>query len=325
MTKPSITSQPQPPPNYFPVYSEHVPKPPMPTPYVSPDPFDNTTTTENEPPLNDTSGLYNVPLTYQGGPVLSNVQVFGVFWGDVANMNQTIGFYKAVVGSSWMDLMVEYNTSKQTIGYGTYIGTYIETDNVVRHLSTWDYLAPYLRTLIKKKIITPTPNLYVAVHLSPGIAVDQINPNIDCLDYCGFHTSMYIGNIPGVAYNYLSFGIMVDQGPTSRCMGPCGWNHNWIGNSNSLASHELAEATTDPAYPAAWYRNDVKAEIADYCNFLRSTVLGTDGVAYLITPLWSNSKMDCMNPKVNGIVATSTVMQGLGGGPLPTYSPDLNS
>ncbi|KAJ3267087.1 hypothetical protein HDU76_011878, partial [Blyttiomyces sp. JEL0837] len=137
--------------------------------------------------------------------------------------------------------------------------------------------------------------------------------------------NMYIGNIPGVSYNYLSFGIILDQGPTSRCMGPCGWNHNWIGNSNSIASHELAEAITDAAYPAAWYRKDVKAEIADYCNLLRSTVLGTDGVTYLITPLWSNIHMDCMNPKNTGTVATSNVMQGLEGKPLPTSSPDLSS
>ncbi|KAJ3288506.1 hypothetical protein HDU76_007665, partial [Blyttiomyces sp. JEL0837] len=277
MNQASITSLPQqPPPDYFPIYSENVPRPPMPTPYVSSDPLDNTTTITNEPPLND-------------------------------------------------DAVAEYNTSTQKIGYGRYIGSYIEKDNVVEHLSTWGYLAPYLRTLIERKIIIPTPNLYVAIHLAPGITVDEINPNIDCLHYCGFHTSMYIGSIPGVAYNYLAFGIMVDQGPLSRCMGPCGWNHNWIGNSNSLASHELAEAITDPAYPASWYRKDVKAEIADYCNTVRSTVLGTDGVTYVVTPLWSNVHMDCINPKIKGSVATSTVMLGLGGKPLPTYSSDLNS
>ncbi|KAJ3329028.1 hypothetical protein HDU76_008800 [Blyttiomyces sp. JEL0837] len=209
-------------------------------------------------------------LKYHGGPVLSNVQVFGLLWGGNNYQAGDIKwFYDAIAGNSWIDLMAEYNTSTQQIGSGYSVGTYVETDNVVRHLSTWDYLAPYLR--------------------------------------------YYISDIPRLIY----FGAY--QGPTSRCMVQCSYDHNYKDNINAIASAVLANAITNPATPPAWYETyvGVKVEVADYCSSLRSTTAGYYRDPNTITPLWSNKNMTCMNPKDPGNVSTGQ------GSPQPT--PDLNS
>ncbi|KAJ3311723.1 hypothetical protein HDU76_003061 [Blyttiomyces sp. JEL0837] len=113
-----------------------------------------------------------------------------------------------------------------------------------------------------------------------------------------------------------------DQGPTSRCFGPCGWTHSYLDNTYATISHELAEAITDPIttgvkYPGAW--NHVsEGEIADYCNQLHGTVLGPDSNIYTIQQLWSNANKTCLSPSVsvNPTTTTATVS--------PTPSPKLS-
>src|SRR5947207_14515146 len=66
-------------------------------------------------------------LTYRGGPLLTSVQVFSVFWGaawqDPAQQSLVQGlngFLQFVVSSAYLDQLSEYNTPDQAIGHGRY-------------------------------------------------------------------------------------------------------------------------------------------------------------------------------------------------------------
>src|SRR5690349_17915708 len=74
-------------------------------------------------------------LEYYGGPVLSNVKVYAVFWGNKVNettRNKIGDFLSASVNSTYFDWLKEYNTginaidgrngTGQSIGRGTFAG-----------------------------------------------------------------------------------------------------------------------------------------------------------------------------------------------------------
>src|ERR1700676_4782866 len=71
-------------------------------------------------------------VTYYGGPVMSNVQVYAVFWGPNVNsetLSKIGGFFTDITNSSYHDILSEYNTvgkgpptSNQVIGRGSFAG-----------------------------------------------------------------------------------------------------------------------------------------------------------------------------------------------------------
>src|SRR5215470_13799712 len=54
-------------------------------------------------------------VVYNGGPVISNVEVHAVFWGatgiDATVKSQIPDFYETATNSSYLDWLLEYNTS----------------------------------------------------------------------------------------------------------------------------------------------------------------------------------------------------------------------
>src|ERR1700694_556890 len=86
-----------------------------------------------------------VTMQYFGGPVIPNVKIYVVWWGDPSRLNPAItaarggiaDFYAGVTNSNYMDWLNEYNTNinaqggshaglpgtNQRIGRGNYAGT----------------------------------------------------------------------------------------------------------------------------------------------------------------------------------------------------------
>src|SRR5438477_5288505 len=65
-------------------------------------------------------------LTYRGGPLISNVEVFTIFWGNLwesssgsANLMSKLNtFFGDIVVSPLIDQLTEYNVPSQMIGQG---------------------------------------------------------------------------------------------------------------------------------------------------------------------------------------------------------------
>jgi hypothetical protein len=113
------------------------------------------------------------------------------------------------------------------------------------------------------------------------------------VQFCAYHGT-YVRN--GVNVNY---GVIPDQG--GGCAGGCGRNAQRVNNMDSVASHELVEAVTDPAVglattfaaPLAWY-DRTNGEIGDICNGQQGTTVGGDGVTYTIQLEFSNAVNNCV-------------------------------
>jgi hypothetical protein len=221
-------------------------------------------------------------LTYRGGPLLSAVQVFTVFWGSawgsqqqkslVSSLNK---FFTYILKSSLMKQMGEYKVTQYPIGNGKFVGSTTVTTPAPAH-SVSDTA---IRHMLQQEISTnatfpkPTPNMLYFVYLPPGVVVVQ-GGSKSCQAFCGYHD-----NINGQIF----YAVM----PYPNCQG-CLGGLNTLDALTSTSSHELCEAITDPIPGQGWY-DDVNGEIGDICAW-KSKKIG----AYEVQLEWSNKAKKCV-------------------------------
>ncbi|KAJ3288413.1 hypothetical protein HDU76_007672 [Blyttiomyces sp. JEL0837] len=242
-----------------------------------------------------------------GGPVIQNVQIHPIYYGNAKHQNELNNFYKAIANSSYIEWLSEYNTANppQKIGIGKFIGNYTETKNIKTNLEDVADIQPYLIGLAKAGVIQPNGNTFYPIHLAPGITVKQHNLT-SCQVFCAYHgTAQYNGG-------YIYYSVVPDQ-ETGGCNGGCGNDPQVFNNLCYVSAHEVAEGITDPAvgigsqgqYPRAW-DDPMFGEIADMCNGIQDSFIGFDGVKYMVSALWSNELNDCIVKKGPTSSTTST-------------------
>ncbi|KAJ3272030.1 hypothetical protein HDV01_005982, partial [Terramyces sp. JEL0728] len=109
-------------------------------------------------------------LVYYGGPVISNVKVFTIFWGGQSKVqyaSQINQFYTGVTDSALFDMLSQYNTQTQSIGRGSFIGSYDYTGAATGTLDD-STLQTTLKSLISSgKVPAADANTYYAIHFAP--------------------------------------------------------------------------------------------------------------------------------------------------------------
>lgn len=233
-------------------------------------------------------------LTYYGGPVLKSVNVIPVYWNSSvayqANLNAFYSDFTSSSSSMYTSLLPQYSG----IGSGTRGTPYVghQTATSTTDASVHAYLTALFDAGTLPK---PTANNYYPVHFPPGVTVTDDTGKKSCVTWCAYHGT-YVYH--GINVNY---GIIPDQG--GGCAGGCGGNAQRVNNLTSVASHELVEATTDPAVglattyspPLAWY-NQTYGEIGDICNGQQATIVA-NGHTYVVQKEWSNASNACKTTK----------------------------
>jgi hypothetical protein len=215
---------------------------------------------------------------------LANVKVVTIFWGGMTYVpyaSELNTFYSAVTNSPWMQVLSEYNTPTAKIGMGSLVATY-SYDNAPKYATIWDAGIQYrLTTLIQSGLVPPPDgNTYYAFHLPSSVIVKFKNGDASCSTFCAYHGSFNIGS------SWVAYGVM----PT--CMGGCGRDPIQLNNLYSVASHELAEAVTNPT-SSSW-TSPTCDEIADMCNHVHDTTVCSNGKSYMIQQNWSNKAKACI-------------------------------
>lgn len=228
-------------------------------------------------------------LTYFGGPVLTNISVHPVYWNANTQFQSNLdAFYKAVTNSALFDMLSQYSG----IGRGSGVNGFIDNRTTTR-VSDAAIHTELNRLFTAGSLPAPAANAYYPVHFPSGVQITAPDGSRSCVVFCAYHGT-YVRN--GVNVNY---GVIPDQG--GGCAGGCGTNAQRVNNLDSVASHELIEATTDPAVglattfapPLAWYDPN-NGEIGDICNGQQGTTVGGDGVTYTIQLEFSNTASNCV-------------------------------
>lgn len=220
-------------------------------------------------------------LTYRGGPLLANVEVFTVFWGAAWQSaqkpmaNTLNAFFDYILTSPLMTQLAEYSVPAYAIGNGKRIGSatittpaphHTVSDNAVRHMLQQEIAS-------NAAFPQPGPNTLYFVFMPPGVAVSQ-GGSKSCQAFCGYHDDIN-GQIFYAAMPYPN---------CSGCLGSLSVQDALT----STSSHELCEAITDPVPGQGWY-DDNNGEIGDICAWHTRT-LGD----YVIQSEWSNKNNACV-------------------------------
>jgi hypothetical protein len=220
-------------------------------------------------------------LTYRGGPLLTNVQVFAIFWGNAWNtpanspllthMNE---FFDFILTSKLMGQLSEYSVPGQEIGHGTRKGSTVFTTSEPGKTVTDAAIQAMLQTEIASGIFpaASSSSLYF-VFLPPGTQVEQGGAK-SCKTFCGYHDA---------TSDNIFYAVM----PYPGCTG-CEGGLAIPDALTSTSSHELCEAITDPVPGKGWY-DDANGEIGDICAWKTKTLGG-----YTVQLEWSNSADACV-------------------------------
>jgi hypothetical protein len=228
-------------------------------------------------------------LTFFGGPTLTHVSVHPVFWNANTQFQANINaFYKAVPNSTLFDLLGQYSG----IGRGSGVNGFVD-NRTATSVSDAAIHTELNRLFTAGSLTLPNGSNYYPVHFPAGVNITAPDGSRSCVTFCAYHGT-YVRN--GVNVNY---GVIPDQG--GSCAGGCGRNAQRVNNMDSVASHELVEAVTDPAVglattfaaPLAWY-DRTNGEIGDICNGQQGTTVGGDGVTYTIQLEFSNAVNNCV-------------------------------
>src|SRR3977135_2352298 len=140
-------------------------------------------------------------LTYRGGPLLTAVEVFTVFWGAewkqaaqsaiLTNMNL---FFDYILTSALMDQLGEYGVPGKNIGPGKRTGTATLT-SPAPNSSVLDSAIQQLlqQEIAARNLPAPGPNSLSFFFLPPGVQV-VLGGSASCREFCGYHDATS-GNI----------------------------------------------------------------------------------------------------------------------------------
>jgi len=221
-----------------------------------------------------------VRLVYSGGPLLTSVQVYTIFWGKKWSAEPGAGmaaklnaFYKAILVSPLIDQLAEYSVPGKSIGHGTLLGSKVIAANAPAASVTDTTVRTQLKAWIAARTVpATTANTLYFIYLDPGIA-SIMGGSKSCSSYCGYHDAM------GKVY----YAVM----PYPSCAGCLGGAAAFDALTGT-SSHELCEAITDPVPGSGWY-DAQNGEIGDICAWRFKQVAG-----YNVQLEWSNAQNQCV-------------------------------
>jgi hypothetical protein len=215
-------------------------------------------------------------VTYHGGPLLQNVQVQTVYYGQAWSTNallglripQVDGFLEYFTSSPYMDVLKQYN-----VGYGTFDG-----HDIVSQVSASNTIDDsQIRALLNAEITAqrlqaPGPNQLYVFMVAPGTVVTADGQS-SVTDFGGYHS--FFTDSAGAPVYYV-----VVPYPTGN-VAPVPLTG--FQQDTYILSHEISEAVTNPNLTGGWFSLR-QGEIGDIAE-------GTFGVLnhYVVQGVWSQS------------------------------------
>lgn len=220
-------------------------------------------------------------LTYRGGPLLQNVEVYTIFWGTawsttLSTLAKTINnFFTSILPSTLVTQLSEYNVPKYKIGPGKLIGTTAIPTGLTKSLITDTQIQAQLNKWIKstKGFPQPGPNTLYFIYLPTGVSV-SMGGSKSCTSFCGYH-------------NAIGQNIFYAVMPYPGCSG-CRSTLSVTDALTATSSHELCEAITDPIPGSGWY-DDSNGENGDICAWTFKQLNG-----FNVQLEWSNAQNKCV-------------------------------
>jgi hypothetical protein len=209
--------------------------------------------------------IVNPTLTYNGGTLLANVQVEGIYYKDAVSTGlqpSLDSFFKMMVQSKYVTgLLNRFSDGGFTIGAGSFVGDFnngltVAPGGTLSDTSIEHMLSSELKA---HKIIAPTKNTLYFVFAPAGVEVTSFGSN-SVFGFLGYHSSF----VDPATHKTLYYAVMPFPGAgPNGVTGPDGPNADLgleaefsLGLSSNpftklqdltgVSAHEFSEAVTDP-------------------------------------------------------------------------------
>jgi hypothetical protein len=234
-------------------------------------------------------------VTYHGGGVLPHVEVQGLYLGADWNNNPTYrnqavqldGFNRYLVQSSYMDLL---NNLGYGVGRGSASGGIIDLTSIDKRYYLLDSTirSDLQRDISSRALQQPDSNRLYVIYVEPGVAImnDHDHNSTSIRNFYGYHGAFAGRTANGAAVD-VHYAVVAYPG---------GYNPGIPGltavqSMTSTASHEIAEAVTDPNVnfrTLGWYDDNRHAEIGDINRYeallggyVIQSIINRNDVAYI--------------------------------------------
>jgi hypothetical protein len=231
--------------------------------------------------------LSNINVTYRGGALLQHVQVSTLFmggaWQGSQFPNYLNSFFVALFDDGgFMANLSQYSAGGYHIGDGDIVATAWDHRALPARVSDAQIQADIVAAIQAKALPATGADSFYVVFTAPGAVVVDSDGNDSQNNFYGYH-----GYVKQSAVGHFAYAVIAYPQETWRL--------------TKTASHELAEAVTDPQVnagtlgwyddnngeigdiPVAQYNADQIAE-TDYLDILE----GADGTEYIVQKEWSN-------------------------------------
>src|SRR5207248_618335 len=138
-------------------------------------------------------------LNYYGGPILSNVNVYAVNWGNGVNseVKSKMGdFYTAITQSALFDWLSEYSTTgqsggtNQTLGHGSFAGNVtISPTHTATTITDDDIKAEITAQVGSHGLPPPDANTIYMINFPAGITI-TMSGSSSCQQFCAYHSTI---------------------------------------------------------------------------------------------------------------------------------------
>jgi hypothetical protein len=229
-----------------------------------------------------------VSLTYRGGRLIEHVKVATLFWGSSWKSSSLGGYFNSFFRDLFADgrftaNLAQYSAGGYTIGSGSFAGTGTDTQNSPAKVTDAQIRTEILAQVAAGHLPKADADTVYFVFTAPGVVVTDSTGASSLQDFVAYHD-----------YRFGSDGFAYAVVPCDSTLQDPRW-------MTLYASHELAEAITDPEpydTTLGWY-DDYYGEVADIAATLYDNYLindadfideldASDGNAYLLQKVWSN-------------------------------------
>ena len=232
--------------------------------------------------------LENIQLTYRGGALLQHVQVSTLFMGRAWQGSDYPGyvnhFFQALFADGrYMANLSQYSAGGYRIGNGSIVATAWDKSSLPAQVTDAQIRADIVAG-VKAKVLAPVQkdSLYV-VFTAPGATVVDEDGEDSESKFYGYHGYVKESAVGSFAYAIIAYPA----------------DEEW--RLTATASHEMAEAVTDPQVNAGtlgWY-DDNNGEVGDipvslyYAGLIEEAqeldiLVGADGTKYIVQQEGSN-------------------------------------
>ena len=238
------------------------------------------------------AALVSNQVSYHGGPLIKNVEIFSFYWGSkwsqdpglgamAAHMNQ---FLTDFASGGALDQLAEYSQPNFPIGRGLFRspGWFIAPPFYNDPPASVDdaMIQSAVPTWIAALNLDQNENSLFMVFTPPGVEITS-GSGKSCVNFCGYH-----GHIGGTTF-YAAMPYPCPNGCTGG-----------MGAFDALtftASHEICEAVTDPTFTGWWDSTTTGNEIGDFCAWNGNVkTYSVGGRNYQIQKEWSNAHGQCI-------------------------------